>query len=159
MTVMEWLRAKFIGKGDDADSSSSALLSDLARNSEQILWLRMNNLLGGNKHFAEVHAEILAEQTIRIACEKTESAQLARYLAEAEVERVKDQSSATIRQLTEQLDQATSQLAATEQRAAAAEQRAAAAVERANEAEASMRRLQAQILAKGIMKKLAPRAA
>jgi hypothetical protein len=159
MVVTKWFRAKFIGEGDDADSSSNALLSDLARNSEQILWLRVNDLVGGNKHLAEAHAENLAEQTIKLACEKTQSAQLARYLAEAEVERVRDQSGATIRQLTEQLDQAACQLAAAGQRAAAAEQRATAAMQRANEAEAALRRLQAQILAKGIMKKMAPRAA
>jgi hypothetical protein len=160
MLATEWLRAKFTGKGDDAGSSSNALLSDLARNSEQILWLRVNDLVGGkNKQFAEAHAEILAEQTIKLACEKTQSAQLARYLAEAEVERVRDQSAARIRELTEQLDQATFRIAATEQKATGAEQRATAAVERANKAEAALRRLQAEILAKGIMTKLAPRAA
>ena len=72
MIVTEWLRAKFIGKSDEADSSSNALLSDLARNSEQILWLRVNDLVARkNNHFAEAHAQDLAEQTIKIACEKT----------------------------------------------------------------------------------------
>jgi len=167
MTVTEWLRAKFLGKSDEADSSSNALLSDLARNSEQILWLRVNDLVGRkNNHFAEAHAEDLAEQTIRIACEKTQSAELAKCAAEAELERVKGQIGTITRQLAEQMEQAAFQLAATEQRAIAAEQRAMAAeqraiaaVQRANKAEASLTRLQAEILAKTIMKKLVPHAA
>lgn len=153
MIVMEWLRTKFIGKSDEADSSSNALLSDLARNSEQILWLRVNDLVWRkNNHFAEAHAEDLAEQTIKIACEKTQSAELAKCAAEAELERVKAQIGTIIRQLAEQMEQADFQLAATEQRATAA-------VERANKAEASLTRLQAEILAKAVMKKLVPRAA
>jgi hypothetical protein len=160
MIVTEWLRAKFIGKSDEADSSSNALLSDLARNSEQILWLRVNDLVARkNNHFAEAHAQDLAEQTIKIACEKTESAELAKCAAEAELERVKGQIGTLIRELAEQMEQAAFQLAATEQRAIAAEQRATVAVERANRAEASLTRLQAEILAKAIMKKLMPRAA
>jgi len=159
MIVTEWLRAKFIGKSDEADSSSNALLSDLARNSEQILWLRVNDLVRKNDHFADVHAQDLAEQTIKIACEKTQSAELARCAAEAELERVKGQIGTLIRDLAEQMEQAAFQLAATEQRAIAAEQRATVAVERANRAEASLTRLQAEILAKAIMNKLMPRAA
>jgi len=153
MIVTEWLRAIFNGKSDESDSSSNALLSDLARNSEQILWLRVNDLVGRkNNHFAEAHAENLAEQTIKIACEKTQSAKLAKCAAEAELERVKGQIGTITRQLAEQMEQAAFQLAATEQRAIAA-------VERANRAEASLTRLQAEILAKAIMKKLEPRAA
>jgi hypothetical protein len=153
MIVTEWLRAKFIGKSDEADSSSNALLSDLARNSEQILWLRVNDLVARkNNHFADVHAQDLAERTIKIACEKTESAELAKCAAEAELERVKGQIGTLIRELAEQMEQAAFQLAATEQRATVA-------VERANRAEASLTRLQAEILAKAIMKKLMPRAA
>jgi hypothetical protein len=52
------------------------------------------------------------------------------------------------------MEQAAHRLAATEQRAIAAEQRAIAAVKRADEAEASLTRLQAEILAKAMMKKL-----
>ncbi len=167
MIVTEWLRSKFIGKRDEADSSSNALLSDLIKNSEQILWLRVNDLVGRkNNNFAEVHSEELAEQTIRIACEKTQSAELAKCAAEAELERVKGQIGTIVRQHAEQMEQAAFQLAATEQRAIAAEQRATvaeqratAAVERANKAEASLTRLQAEILAKTIMMKLVPHAA
>jgi hypothetical protein len=160
MMAAEWLRAKFIGKSDEANSSSNALLLELAKNSEQILWLRVNELVGGkNNHFAEAHAEDLAAQTIKIACEKTQSAELAKCAAEAELERVKGQVATLLGQLTEQMEQAAFQLAATEQRAIAAEQNAAVAVERANNAEASLARLQADILAKTIMKKLVPRAA
>ena len=149
MIVTEWLRAKFIGKSDEADLSSNALLCDLARNSEQILWLRVNDLVGRkNNHFAEAHAKDLAEQTIKIACEKTQSAELAKCAAEAELERVKGQIGSIMRQL----EQAAFQLAATEQRATAA-------VERANKAEASLTRLQAEILAKAVMRKLVSRAA
>jgi hypothetical protein len=160
MIVTEWLRAKLIGKSDEANSPTNALLSDLARNSEQILWLRVNDLVGRkNNYFAEAHAEDLAEQTIKIACEKTQSAELAKCAAEAELERVKGQIGTLIRQLAEQMEQAAFQLAATEQRAIAAEQRATAAVERANKAEASLTGLQAGILAKTIMKELVSRAA
>jgi hypothetical protein len=161
MIVTEWLRAKFIGKSDEADSSSNGLLSDLARNSEQILWLRVNDLVGRkNNHFAESHSGNLVEQTIKIACEKKiQSAELAKCAAEAESERIKGQIGTIIRQLAEQKEQAAFKLAATEQRAIAAEQRATAAVERANKAEASLTRLQAEILAKAVMKRLVPRAA
>jgi len=153
MIVTEWLRAKFIGKSDEANSSSNALLSDLAKNSEQILWLRVNDLVKRNSNlFAEAHAEDLARQTIKIACEKTQSAELAKCAAEAELERVKGQVCAIVRQLTERMEQ-------TDQRAIAAEQRAIAAVERANEAEESLKRLQAEVLANTMMKKLVSRAA
>src|SRR5262249_3331884 len=153
MIVMEWLRAKFIGKSDEADSSSDALLSDLAKNSEQILWLRVNDLVKGkNNHLSETHAEMLAQQTIKRACERTQSAELAKCAAEAALERVKGQISTIIRQLAERMEQAAFQLAATEQRAITAENRA-------NEAEASLKRLQAEILANTKMKKLVPRAA
>jgi HD superfamily phosphodiesterase len=91
-------------------------------------------------------------ETIKIACEKTRSAELAKCVAEAELERVKGQIGTIICQLTERMEQAASQLAAAEQRAIAAE-------ERANEAEASITHLQAELLAKTIMKKLVPRAA
>ena len=132
MTVTEWLRAKFIGKSDELDSSN-ALLSDLAKNSEQILWLRVNDLVKGkNNHFAEARAENLAQQTIKIACEKTQSAELAKCAAEAELERVKGQIGTIMRQLAERM-------------------------ERANKAEASLTCLQAEILAKTVMKKLVPR--
>jgi hypothetical protein len=153
MIVTGWLRAKFIGKSDEGNSSSNALLSDLAKNSEQILWLRVNDLVKRNSDlFAEAHGEDLARQTIKIACEKTQSAELAKCAAEAELERVKGQVCAIVRQLTERMEQ-------TDQRAIAAEQRAIAAVERANEAEESLKRLQAEILAKTMMKKLVSRAA
>ena len=160
MIVTEWLRAKFISKSDEAVSSSNGLLSDLAKNSEQILWLRVNDLVGRkNNHFHEAHAEDLAGQTIKIACEKTQSAELAKCAAEAELARVKGQIETIICQHAEQMEQAAFQLAVTEKRVIAAEQRATAAVERANKAEASLTRLQAEILAKTIMKKLVPRAA
>jgi len=160
MIVTEWLRAKFIGKSDEANSSSDALLSDLAKNSEQILWLRVNDLVNKKSDlFAGTHTEDLARQTIKIACEKTQSAELAKCSAEAELERVKGQTRSIIRQLAERMEQAAIQLAAAEQRAIAAEQRPVAAVERANEAEASLKRLQAEILAKTMMKKLVSRAA
>ena len=152
MIVTEWLRAKFLGKSDE-DDSSDALLSDLAKNSEQILWLRVNDLVKGKSdHLAEAHADTLAQQTIKIACEKTQSAELAKCAAEAELERVKGQIDVIVRQLAERMEQAAFQLAATEQRAIAAE-------ERANEAEASLKRLQAEILAKTMIKKPVPRAA
>jgi hypothetical protein len=126
---------------------------DLAKNSDQILWLRVNDLVKRkNNHFAEAHGEDLAQQTIKIACEKTQSAELAKSAAEAELERVKGQMGTTIRQLAERLEQAGLQLAVTAQRAIAAE-------ERANKAEASLKRLQAEILAKTMMKKLVPRVA
>jgi len=153
MMAAEWLRAKFIGKSDEANSSSNALLLELAKNSEQILWLRVNDLIKRkNNYSTEAHGDDLARQAIKIACEKTQSAELAKCAAEAELERVKGQISIIVRQLAERMEQAAFQLAATEQRAIAAE-------ERANEAEASLKRLQAEILAKTMMKKLVPRAA
>ena len=147
-----WLRAKFIDKSDEADSSN-ALLSDIAKNSEQILWLRVNDLIKRKDNYStEAHGDDLARQAIKIACEKTQSAELAKCAAEAELERVKSQIGTVIRRLSERMEQTAFQLAATEQRATAAE-------ERANEAEASLKRLQAEILAKTTMKKLVPRAA
>src|SRR5262249_2340523 len=158
--VTEWLRAKFIGKSDEANSSSNALLSDLAKNSEQTLWLRANDLVKRNSDlFADAHAADLARQTIKIACEKTQSAELAKCAADAEVERLTGQVRSIICELSERMEKAASQLAATDQRAIAAEQRAIAAVERANEAEKSLKRLQAEVLAKAMMKKLVSRAA
>jgi hypothetical protein len=160
MIIAEWLREKFTGKSDEANSSLNALLSDIANNNQQILWLRVNDLIKGkNNHFTEAHTENLAHQTIRIACEKTQSAELAKCAAEAELEQVKAQIGTMVRQLAERMEQAAFQLAATEQRAIAAEQRAMAAVTRANEAEASLTRLQAEILAKAMMKQLVSRAA
>src|SRR5215831_9811008 len=107
MIVTEWLREKFIGASDEANSSSNALLSDIAKNSEQILWLRVNDLIRGkNNCFAEAHAEDLAHQTIKIACEKTQSAELAKCAAEAELERVKGQFRNIVRQLAERMEQA-----------------------------------------------------
>jgi hypothetical protein len=153
MNVTAWLRAKFICKNDEADSSSNALLSDLAKNSEQILWLRVNELVKGKtNYFTDAHAEDLAQKTIKIACEKTQSAESAKCAAEAELERVKSQIGTIIRQVAERMERAAFQLAATEQRAIAAEQRAI-------EAEASLKRLQAEVLAKTMMKQLMPRAA
>lgn len=153
MIDTEWLRAKFVRKSDEANFSSNALLSDLAKNSEQILWLRVNDLVGRkDKHFAEAHNENLAEQTVKIACEKTQAAELAKCAAETELERVKGQIGTKIRQLEQQMERAAFQLSAAEQRATAAE-------ERANKAEASLRRLQAEILAKTMMNRLVPRAA
>jgi hypothetical protein len=153
MIDAEWLRAKFVCKSDEASLSSNTLLSDLAKNSEQILWLRVNDLVGRKeRHFVEAHAENLAEQTVKIACEKTQAAELAKCVAEAELERVKAQIGAKIRQLEQQMEQAVFQLSAAERKATAAE-------ERANKAEASLRRLQAEILAKTLMKRLVPRAA
>jgi len=46
----EWLRdriRKFIGKRDGFDSSTNALMLDLARNSEQILAHRLNDIFDG----------------------------------------------------------------------------------------------------------------
>src|SRR5262245_24651380 len=153
MIVTEWLREKFIGASNEANSN--ALLLDIAKNSEQILWLRVNDLIRGkNNRIAEAHAEDLAHQTIKIACEKTQSAEVAKCAAEAELERVKGQIGAMMRQLADRMEQATHKLAIAEQRAIAAEQSAIAAVKRADEAEARLTRLQAGILAKAMMKKL-----
>jgi len=155
MIVAQWLRERFIGKSDEANSPSNAFLLDLAKNTEHILWFRVNDLIKEkNNHFTEAHSENLAHQTIKIACEKTQSAELAKCAAEAELERVRGQIAAIMCQLAERMEQAAHRLAATEQRAIAAEQRAIAAVKRADEAEASLTRLQAEILAKTMMKKL-----
>src|SRR5262245_52012413 len=153
MIVTEWLREKFMGESDEASSSSNALLSDIAKNSEQIIWLRVNDLIRG-KNFAEAHIEDLAQQTIKIACEKTQSAELAKCAAEAELERTKGQIGAMMHRLADRMEQEAHKLAAAEQRAITAEQRAIAAVKRANEAEATLARLRAEILAKAMMKKL-----
>ena len=152
MIVTAWLRAKFVDKSDEADASN-ALLSDIAKNSEQILWLRVNDLVKRkNDYSTEAHADDLLQQTIKIACEKTQSAELAKCAAEAELERIKSQIGIIIRKLSERMEQAAFQLAATEQRAITAEQRAI-------EAEASLKRLQAEILAKTMIKKLVPHVA
>lgn len=85
MIGTKWLRAKL---GGEADPSTNPLRSDLARNSEQILAHRVNELLKGkNKHFARSHAEKFVEQAIRIAREKIQSAELAKRAAEAELTR------------------------------------------------------------------------
>jgi hypothetical protein len=131
----KWLRdlmRNFIGKSSGADLSTNALLLDLAKNSEQILALRVNELLEGkNKHFAESHAKCLVEQAIeylKIAHEKVQSAELAKCAVEAELKRYRDQVMSQInikiREIEEQMERATSQLAAAEQRATAAEERA-----------------------------------
>jgi len=145
----EWLQnriRKFIRKGREADLSANALQLDLAKNSEQIIRLRVNEILEGkNGYFAESQAECLVEQAIenlKIAHEKVESAELAKCAAEAELERyrdqVKSQIESKIRQIEEQMECTASQLAAAEQRSTVAE-------ERANKAEASVRRLQAEL--------------
>jgi hypothetical protein len=145
----EWLRdhmRKFIGKSSEADLSANALQSDLAKNSEQILALRVNELLDGkNKHFAETQAECIVEQAIeylKIAREKVDSAELARCAAEAELGRYRDQVKSQIgikiRAIQEQMDLAASQLASAEQRARVAE-------ERAIKAETSVRRLEDEL--------------
>jgi hypothetical protein len=105
-----------------------------------------------NDYSTEAHADDLLQQTIKIACEKTQSAELAKCAAEAELERMKSQIGTIIRKLSERMEQAAFQIAATEQRAITAEQRAI-------EAEASLKRLQAEILAKTMIKKLVPHVA
>jgi hypothetical protein len=142
-----------MGVSDEASSSSNALLSDIAKNSEQILWLRVNDLIKG-KNFAETHVEDLAQQTIKIACEKTQTAELAKCAAEAELERAKGQIGAMMHHLADRMEQEAHKVATAEQRAITAEQRAIAALKRANEAEATLARLRAEILAKAMMKKL-----
>jgi len=144
---------KLIGKRGGADLSTNALLSDVARNSEQILVHRVNELLEGkNKHFAESHAEKLVERAIKIAREKVQSAELAKCAAEAELERYRDQVKSEIdikiRKIEEQIEHAASQLAAAGWRAIAAE-------ERANKAEATVRRLEEELQAQ--MMKARPR--
>jgi hypothetical protein len=131
MIDTKWLRncmRIFVGKSGGADLSTNALLSDLAKNSEQILTLRVNELFEGkNKHFAESHAECLVEQAIehvKVAREKVESTKLAKCAVEAELER--------------QIQQAACRMAAAERRATAAE-------ERANKAEISVRRLEDEL--------------
>jgi hypothetical protein len=148
MMDTEWLRGrmrKFVGKRGEADLSTNALLSDLARNSEQILVHRANELLEGkNEHFAETHAEKLIERATKIAREKIHSAELAKCEAEAELTRYRDQVKSEIdikiRKIEEQMERAASQLAAARCRAIAAE-------ERANKAEATVRRLEDELQA------------
>jgi hypothetical protein len=143
MIDKEWLRdcvRTFIGKRSEADLSTNALLSDLKKNSEKILALRVNELLAGkNKHFAESHADCLVEQATKIARQEVESAELAKCAAEAELKRYRDQVKAQIdtkiHQIEEQMERTASQLAAAEWRATAAE-------ERANKGEATVRRLE-----------------
>ena len=132
---MEWLRErirKFIGKGRGADLSTNALLFDIARNSEQILTHRMNDIFTGkNKHFADSSESGLVEEAIerlKIADEKVRSAESAKCLAEAELKRYRDEVKSQIDiklcSIEEQIESAASQLAAAEQRATAAEERA-----------------------------------
>lgn len=152
MIGAEWLRAKFNGNSSGAEPSTNALLSEIAKNSEQVLALRVNDLLEGkNDHFVEAHRS-LVEQALNAAREKVQSAELAKCAAEAELDRVKSEVEIKVRQFEEQMKRTTFQLAAAEQRATAADQRA-------NNAEASFRRLQAEILAKTSWKSLVPRAA
>jgi len=143
-----WLRAgmqKFIGKSGGANSSTNALQSDVARNSEQILVHRVNELLEGkNKHFAKSAAEKLIEQAIKIAREKIQLAELAKCAAEAELTRYRDQVKSEIDikllEIEVRMQAVTSQLAAAGWRAIAAE-------ERANKAEATVRRLEDELQA------------
>jgi hypothetical protein len=123
-----WLRdrmRKSIGKSAGANSFTNALLSDLAKNSEQILVHRVNEILKGkNKHFAASDAEKIVAQAIRIAREKIRSAEMAKCAGETELNRYRDQA---------------------KRRLAAAEWRANAAEERANKAETSVRRLENEL--------------
>jgi hypothetical protein len=123
-----WLRdrmRKSIGKSAGANSSTSALMSDLARNSEQILVHRANEILKGkNEQFAASHAGKIVAQAIRIAREKIHSAEMAKCAAETEFNRYRDQAKRGL---------------------AAAEWRANAAEERANKAETSVRRLEDEL--------------
>ena len=152
MIGSEWLRAKFTGNSGEADPSTNALLSDLAKNTEQVLAVRVNELLvGKSKDFPEAH-ESLVDHAIKTAREKVEVAELAKCAAEAELEQVKSGFKIKIRQIEEQMERAAFRLAAAEQRATAAE-------ERANKAEASLKRLQAQIVTITYWKWLVPRAA
>jgi len=143
MIAAEWLRAKLAGKTGGTDPSTNTLLSDVARNSEQILVHRVNELLEGkNKHFAESDAEKLIERAIKIAREKIQSAELAKCAAEAELtryrERVKSEIKIRLLEVEVRLQAGTSQLAAAGRRATAAE-------ERANKAEATVRRLEHEL--------------
>jgi hypothetical protein len=148
MINMECLRdrlRKLVGKSSAADLSTNALLSDLAKASDQILAHRINELLGGkNKHFAESQAEKLVEQAIKVAGEKIESAELAKCAAEAELTRYRDEVKSRIDtkilEIELQIQQAASKLTAAESRAIAAE-------ERANKAEAKVRRLEDELQA------------
>jgi hypothetical protein len=119
-----WLRdrmRKCIGKSAGANSFTNALLSDLAKHSEQILVDRVNEILKGkNEHFAASHAGKIVAQAIRIAREKIYSAEMAKCAAETELNQYRDQA---------------------KRRVAAAEWRASAAEERANKAEISVKRL------------------
>jgi outer membrane murein-binding lipoprotein Lpp len=152
MIGSEWLRAKLTGNSGEADPSTNALLSDLAKNTEQVLAVRVNELLvGKSKDFAEAH-ESLVDQAIKTAREKVEVAELAKCAAEAELEQVKSEVEIKIRQIEEQMERAAFRLAAAEHRATAAE-------ERADKAEASLKRLQAQIITMTYWKRLVPRAA
>jgi uncharacterized caspase-like protein len=145
MIGSEWLRAKLTGKNGEADPSTTALLSDLAKNTEQMLAVRVNELLEGkNKYSLEAH-ESLVEQAIKSAREKVEA-------AEAELEQVKSEVEFKIHQIEEQMERTAFKLAAAEQRATVAE-------ERADKAEESLRRLQAEILTLTYWKSLVPRAA
>jgi hypothetical protein len=155
-----WLRAsmqKFTGKNDGADLSTNALLSDVAKNSEQILLHRVNELLEGkNKHFAESDAEKLIEQAMKIAREKIQSAEFAKCAVEAEKCAVETQKCAAEAELTRYRNQVKSEIdiklleievrmqAMTSQLAAAA-WRAIAAGERANKAEATVRHLEDEL--------------
>jgi hypothetical protein len=147
----DWLRdglRKFIGKNNKANLSTNGLLLDLAKNSEQILALRVNELFDGkNVHFAESQAKCVVEQAIeysKIAQEKVESAEIAKCAAEAELERYRDQVKSEIdikiREIEKQMKQAALRLAAAEQWATAAE-------ERANKAETEVRRLEDELQA------------
>lgn len=142
MIDMEWLRGrvrKFIGKSNEADFSTNTLLSDLAKNGEQILGIRINEVLRGkNKHFAEFHTEKLVEQAIKNTREKVRSAELAKCAAEAEITRYRDQK----RQIDVQIREIEEKI---ERQLAAAEWRATACEERANRAEEAVRRLEGEL--------------
>lgn len=141
-----WLRdglQKFTGKSGKANPPTNGLLLDLAKNSEQILAFRVNELFDGkNIHFAESHAKCIVEQaikTLKIAQERVESAEMAKCAAEAELERyrhqVKGDIDIKIREVEKHMKRAAHRLAAAEQRAIAAEQRA-------DKAETEVRRLE-----------------
>ncbi|MEJ2376999.1 MAG: hypothetical protein P8Y71_16840 [Pseudolabrys sp.] len=142
MIDTEWLRGrvrKFISKSNEADFSTNTVLSDLAKNGEQILALRINEILRGkNRHFAASRAEKLVEQAIKNTREKVRSVELAKCAAEAEITRYRDQQHQTdiqIRKIEEKI----------ERQLAAAEWRAAACEERANKAEETLRRLEDEL--------------
>lgn len=132
---MEWLRdrvRKFIGNGRGADLPTNTLLLDIARNNEQILTYRMNDIFTGkNKHVTGSSEARLVEEAVerlKIADEKVRSAELAKWEAEAELKRyrdeVKSQIDTKICAIEEQMRKAVFRLAAAEQRATAAEGRA-----------------------------------